>query len=168
MVLPEKIVEDIKAEARKYASFSWHQGWEKVSGYIKSQLSDDTRYGVCRLYIKWEKKKAPTDEQIKTEIDACIERFLANEEHSSKQKDFTYYVQNKYYADVRRLKAEVELSLVDNLPHVIAAISSYENFELPSIQELFNDLKNLEAGISDHEALEAFLENGRKRIGESC
>lgn len=167
MVLPDKIIQDLKAEALKYARFSWYQGWEKSSGYIKTNLSDDVRYGACRIYITWEKKKAPTDEQIKVEIEKAVDRLINNEEHHSTQKEFTRYVQNKYFVDLRRLKHQVELTLVDNLHHVIAAIQAYENFELPSIQELFNDLKNLECGISDCEALDAFLSEGRKRIGES-
>jgi phosphoglycolate phosphatase-like HAD superfamily hydrolase len=165
-MLPDKIVQDLKQEALKYARFSWHQGWEKSSGYIKTTLSDDVRYGSCRLYIKWEKKKAPTDEQVKAEVEKAIERLLNNEEHHSTQQEFTRYVQNKYYTDVRRLKHQVELTLVDNLHHVIAAIQAYEQFELPSVQEFFNDLKNLDAGLSDHGALEAFLSEGRKRVGE--
>lgn len=167
MILPEKIVLDIKAEAQKYARFSWYQGWEKSSGYIKSQLSDDVRYGSCRIYIKWEKKKQPTDEQIKAAVDSKIEELLENKEHHDTQREFVRYVQNKYFIDVRRLKHQVELTLIDNLLHVIKAVEAYEDFALPSVQELHNDLKNLECGLSDYEAVEALLERGRKRIGET-
>ena len=164
--LPEKIIQDIKSEALKFARFNWHQGWQRSSGYIKTELSDEIRYGSCRIYIKWEKKKHPTDEEIKNEVEKSIDRLINNEDHHSTQKDFTRYVQNKYYQDVRRLKHEVELSLVDNLNHVIKALQNYEDFCLPSIQELFNDLKNLECGLSDHESLEKFLSEGKERIGE--
>lgn len=166
-MLPSKIIEDLKKEAVKYARFNWHQGWDKSSGYIKTELSDDVRYGACRIYIKWTKKKNPTTDQIKSAVEKAIDDLLENKYHHSTQKDFRYYVQNKYYQDVRRLREEVNRSIVEALPHVLKALEKYENFELPLVQELFNDLKNLEHGINDHEALERFLDEGRKRIGET-
>lgn len=164
LTLPDKIKNDLLLEAMKYARFSWHTGWEKSSGYIKFELSDDVRYGSCKVYIPWEKKKSPTDDQFKSEVVSALEKLQKNEMHNAIQKEFTRYVQNKYFVDVRRLKHQVELSLCDNLAHLIKAIESYENFDLPNIQELHNDLKNLECGISDLESLEQFLDHGKKGV----
>lgn len=167
MKLPKKVVDSILEEANKNARFSWYSGWEKSSGYIKSDLRDDNRYGSVRIYIKWEKKKPPTDVQVKEEIGKYVERIQNNECHSQDQKDFRHFILNNYYVDVRRLKHEAINSVEDNLTKLLSILEKSEEFTEPSIQNLFNDLKNLEAGVNDHAAVERFLDEGRKRIGES-
>lgn len=169
MKIPELIIQDLNKSAMKFARFNWFHGWEKSSGYIKSRLDDDAgyRYGSVPIWIEWKKKTAPTDEQIKNEIEKCIQRYLNNEEHHQNQKEFAHYVQNKYFFDIKRLKHEVEVQLVDNLSHVIKAIEGYSDFELPCIQQLHNDLKNLECGIDNAKAIEEFLALGRNRVGET-
>ena len=167
MKLPKKVLDTVLAEAKKEARFSWYSGWERTSGYIKSELRGDRPYGTTRIYIKWEKKKEPTKEQVDSEIEKYIDSLLKNEQHHHDQKEFRYYLLSTYYVDVNRLKHEAMLSLIDCLPKVIEAIEKSDNFTEPYFQNLHNDLKNLECGINDHEAIEKFLDVGRKRIGES-
>ncbi len=167
MKLPKKIFDKIVEEAQKNARFSWYSGWEKTSGYIKSELRGENRYGNVRIYIKWEKKKEPTDDQVKAEVLKYVENLLSNNQHHQTQRDFAHYILETYYVDVSRLKHETMMSIIDNLSILIPIIQESEKFTEPSIQNLFNDLKNLECGISDHEAITQFLELGRKRVGES-
>jgi len=166
MKLPQKVYDAVVAEAQKYARFSWYSGWEKSSGYIKSELTGDSRYGQCRIYIKWEKKKEPTDEQVKAAVVAYIDGLLDNKEHHSTQKDFTHYLLCTYYVDARRLEREAMMQLLDALPLVISILEKSDDFVEPKIQALHNDLKNWECGVNDHGAISEFLERGRKRIGE--
>ena len=167
MKLPNKIYKIIIAEAEKNAKFSWYQGWEQTSGYIKSELRGDCRFGNCRIYSKWEKKKPPTEEQIKVEIQKVIDDLLDNRDHHSTQRDFTHYVLETFYADITKAKHDVMMHLEDCLSVLITAIEKSENFADLKIQSFHNELKNFECTISDHEALSCFLEKGRKRIGET-
>lgn len=167
MKLPQKVYDAVLAEAQKYARFSWYSGWEKSSGYIKSELSGQCRYGNVRIYIKWEKKKEPTADQIRAEIVKHIDDLLENREHHSTQKDFTHYLLETYYVDTKRLEREAMMSLLNALPLVISILEKSDDFVEPKIQSLHNDLKNWECGVNDHEAISEFLEKGRKRIGES-
>jgi hypothetical protein len=166
MKLPQKVYDAILAEAIKNVRFSWYSGWEKSSGYIKSELFGHDRYNSVRIYVEWKKKKEPTDIEMKKALENWIDEALENKKHHSKQRDFAHYITSNYYVDVRRLEYEIIKSIQQNLSDVLKAIETYENFELPRIQELFNDLKNFECAISDHEAVSSFIEHGEKRIGE--
>jgi hypothetical protein len=166
MKIPQKILEIINAEAIKNARFNWYQGWERSSGYIKSELSTDVRYGTVRIYIKWEKKKPPTQAQIEQKIKEHILELCNNQQHHSEQRDFRHYVTDRFYIDVTRLKHEAMLSILDKLPRLIKIIEDSDDFFDKGIQNLHNDLKNLECGIDDVNALEKFLDSGKKRIGE--
>lgn len=166
MKVPDKVLEVINQEAVKNARFSWCQGWEQSSGYIKSELRGDSRFGGCRIYVKWEKKKAPTEEQIKVEIEKYIQSLLQNEQHHQTQRDFRHYLLETFFVDVKRLEKEAIMHVVDVLPKLIRIVEASEEFTDMDIQGLHNSLKDLEAGVSDAEALERFLDQGRKRIGE--
>lgn len=167
MNLPTKVRDKILAEAKKNSRFTWHSGWESSSGYIASELRGDCRYGVCKVYIKWEKKKGPSPEQIAAAIEKQIDDLLNNRDHHQTQRDFTHYVLETFYIDLNRVKHEAMLSLIDSLSLVIPILEKADSFDTPALQELHNDLKNLECAISEHEAISTFLERGRKRVGES-
>ncbi len=167
MKIPLKIKTAILEEANKNARFAWYSGWEKASGYIKSELRGDCRYGTTRIYIKWERKLPPNEKQIKEQVALYVERLLNNEEHHQTQRDFTHYLLETWYVDLNRLKHETMLSVIDCLPDLIAALEESNQFVAGHIQSLHNDLKNLECAVNDSEALSQFLEKGRKRIGES-
>ena len=128
MKIPAKIKTGILEEANKNARFAWYSGWEKASGYIKSDLRGDSRFGTCRIYIKWERKSPPTPEQIKQQVGLYVDRLLANEEHHQTQRDFTHYLLETYYVDLGRLKHEVMLSLIDCLPDVISILEKSDEF----------------------------------------
>lgn len=166
MTLPDKIKKVIIDEANKDARFGWYQGWEKSSGYIKTELRGCLSYGACRIYIKWEKKKEPTEDQIKGEIENHIENLLQNKCHHSEQRDFRHYLLCTFFVDVNRLKHEAINSVIDCLPDLLKIIEASELFTEPHILNLHNDLKNLEAGVNDHESIERFLDLGKLRIGE--
>lgn len=158
MKLPEKILKAILDEANKNASFRWYEAWVKASGYIKSELRGDCRFGTCRLYIKWEKKKPPTDDQIKAEIEKVVESLMNNGQHACTQRDFTHYVLETFYRDVQKAKYEVLLHIEEVLTALLKIIEMSEDFIEPHIQGLHNELKNFEAVVSDHEALTKFLD----------
>lgn len=167
MKIPQKILSKVLEEANKNARFNWYQGWDNSSGYIKTELRGDSRYGGCRIYCKWEKKKPPTEEQIKAEIEKYIHDLLENKQHHCNQRDFRHYLLDTFFVDVARLKHEAILSVVDNLDPLLKILEASDDFVTLAIQNLHNDLKNLQAGVDDHAALEQFLDAGKKRIGES-
>lgn len=166
MKLPNKVLNAILIEAKKEARFSWYSGWEKSSGYIKSELHGQRAFGSVRIYIKWTKKKEPTTAQIEKEIENYIDLLLDNKEHHQTQREFTSYLLQTFYVDVKRLEHEAMMSIHDNLQGLIEIIEKSDDFCEPRFQNLHNDLKNLECAISDHGAIEKFLESGRKHIGE--
>lgn len=167
MNLPPKVYETMLSELIKEARFSWYSGWEKSSGYIKSELRGDSAFGTCRVYVKWEKKREPTAEQMKTALTTYLDEMLENRQHHCDQRDFTHYLLNTFYVDTKRLEKQVTMSVENSLSDLISILEASERFTEPHIQMLHNDLKNLDAGLNDHGAIRAFLENGRKRIGES-
>lgn len=163
MQLPDKILQAILNEAYKNAGFRWFEGWEKSSGYIKSELRGDCRFGTCRLYVKWTKKKPPTDDQIKIEIAKNVESLINNGQHPSTQRDFTHYVLETFYRDVQKAKNDVMLHLEEVLTLLLKILENSDDFIEPQIQGFHNELKNFEAVISDHEALTKFLDFTRGR-----
>lgn len=157
MKVPEKVINMIIEEAIKNASFSWYQGWEKSSGYIKSRLNQNDPVHGCRIYIKWEKKKEPNQVDIDNAIKSHINNIFDGKQHISDMRDFRHYLLHNYFVDVVRLKHEAIRSIIDNLPAVIDALEKSKDFESQGIQHLLNDLRNLDAGICDHEAIENLL-----------
>ena len=163
MKLPKKYEKFMLDESVKNASFKWYDGWEKASGYIKSELRSENikyGYGSFRICIPWEKKKAPTQEQIVDEITKEIENLLAKKSRHSSQRDFTHYILNTFFVDVKRLEREVIKSIESNTSQLLSIIEKSELFCDPNIQELFNDLKNFECAISDTNALNMCLNGG--------
>ena len=156
----------IKDEAKKNARFAWHQGWERSSGYIKTELRGDSRFGVCRLYHEWKKKKEPTEEQVALAAESLVDSLLANEQHHQTQRDFRHYLLETYYVDLYKMKEDAMLHILDSLTPLIKILEQSEQFTEMPIQGLHNALKNLDAAVSDHEAVECFVDRGRKRVGE--
>lgn len=154
MKLPKKIVLAIKQEAVKYADFRWYQAWEGESGYIRSTL-DCERDSYCRvrLYIPWKKSKSPTNKEIKATVESEIDRLIAGGGARDTLRSFKHFVSTKYFVDVARLKSQVVISVTEHLDQLIKALQSSSDFESMAIQELYDDLKNLETGISDYEAI---------------
>lgn len=168
MRIPQKVYDSIFAEAIKNMHFNWYSGWEKSSGYIKSDLRGDCRLGGVRIYCEWKKKKEPTSDQMKEEIKKHIDGLLENQQHHSEQRDFVHYLLETYYVDVTRLGRQVSMSIENYLQPLIELIEASKDFGVaPALTELHNDLKNLECGLSDHGAIQQFLKHGHKRIGES-
>lgn len=166
MLTHPKIKAEILAEAIKNAKFSWYSGWEKNSGYIKSELRGENPFGAVRLYVKWKKKKPPTGVQITAEIKKALQQLWDGQQHHSLQREFAHYVRHNFYVDVKMLEREVMLHLEDNIREFIDILEKAETFEELRIQYLHNALKNLETGIDDQQAIQTFLDSGTKRIGE--
>lgn len=167
MKIPEKIRAAIISEAQKHARFSWYQGWERSSGYIRSDLRGDCRFGSCRIYIKWEKKKPPTEDQIAARVVEEIDALLSNKNHHQDQRDFTHYLLETYYIDMNKVKHQTMLEVIDGSAILCKALAAYEHFSDEKAQDLYKALVKLEQGVADHEAITQFLEQGRERMGES-
>lgn len=154
MKIPNTVREEIINEAIKNSRFKWYSGWEKSSGYIASDLRGSDRYGTFRIYIKWEKKKEPTDIAIKAHIENYIDQLLEGKEHTSKLKDFRYYIRSNYFVDLKRLQDEIAMSIDDCLHQLIISLEKSNDFAEPWMQHLHNELKNYEAAKEEFDSIE--------------
>lgn len=154
MKIPLNVRSEIIEEAIKNARFKWYSGWEKESGYIASDLRGSDRFGSFRIYVKWEKKKEPTDIQIKAHLENYIDQLLNGKEHVSKLKDFRHYIRVNYFVDCRRLQEQILMSVDDCLHQLIMCLEKSESFTEPWAQNLHNDLKNYECAKEEFESIE--------------
>lgn len=166
--MKNKILENIIKEAKQKSDFRFYKGWEESSGYIQGEIYGNGRFDTkFRFYIPIsiedkdglnETILAPTKEQIDKYVESYFERLAQGFEHSQTLREFSRYITNNYYLDLRKMSQDLMQEIESNLSHVIKALEEYDHFDNAQVQNLHNSLKNYECELMEQDAVRSIVE----------
>lgn len=161
-MIPDKIKAELLLELQKNKNFRWYQGWERSSGYIKSYLNRGDGCMDLRIYCEWKKKKEPTPAQQDECLAVELGKLCDRKGHPFTQKEFRYYVLNRYFRESRKILDDLRPALTDDAEAIANALEQAVDFDSAPVRSFYDALKKLIASLDTERAIETFT-SGEER-----